>query len=113
MVGKLDGMLSMCPISQGPPGELDCVSASDLVHLLFAPHGVDNSGLTREAWTSPSSTCGCQKTDSMTKPSCAIDQKVAEPMDEGNDDSASTVGTPETLPSVKVSIEAPKSVLQH
>ena len=46
----------------------------------------------------------------MTKTSCTIDQKVPEPMDEGDDDSASTVGTPETLHSVKVSIEAPKSV---
>ena len=53
MVGKLDAKLSIYPVSQKPPGEIDCVSASELVQLLFSPHGVDNSGLTREAWTSP------------------------------------------------------------
>ena len=34
---KLEEMMIMCPISLGTPGERDIISASDLVHMLFAP----------------------------------------------------------------------------
>ena len=107
MVATIEAKISLYPVSQKPPGVIDCLSAKELIRLLFSPHGRDNEGLIRAAWTSPTSTCGC-KTDSITKPRGATDKQV--PMDECDDNLVSTDSNPETLPPVETSAEVPKAV---
>ena len=103
----LEEQMNMCPVSLGSPGERDIISASDLVHMLFAPHGVDNSGLLSEAWITSNSTCGCQKTDiDLTKTTGTTEPKDLEPMNIDDDDSASAEGTPMILHSKEDSTES-------
>ena len=42
----LEEQMNMCPVSMGSPEERDIISASDLVRLLFAPHGVETVSYT-------------------------------------------------------------------